>query len=189
MKEKWFDKAARIGARVFEVLHWAAALALLLMFAATFLDEAGIAAILEQGAAEYGGELSTYGFRVALTVNGGAGFDVSMAAFRVFLVTAAILIGLMAMVFRNVYQILRNSAGATPFTPDNIRLLREIGYFCIAQPVVGLITSPLLPLLTGPDAAQGSIDVEGFFIGVLALCLTRVFARGMALERDTEGLL
>ena len=113
----------------------------------------------------------------------------SLAAFRLVLGGAAITLSLMAMVFRNVYLILRNTRGGTPFVPDNIRMLREIGWFSIAQPAVGLVVSVLVQLTCGIGRVDASVDIDSLIIGLLALCLTRVFARGMQLERDTEGLL
>lgn len=183
MKEKWFDRAALVGARILEMLHWMAAALMVVLLIVTFAQRDMIASLLAQGAAEYGPELSVYGFR--MEQNGVP----SLAAFRVFLVCAAVTLSLMAMVFRNVYQILRNTRVGTPFSPDNIRLLREIGIFCLSQPLAGLVTTTIVPLFAGRDTVEAGINIDSFIIGVLALCLTRVFARGMELERDTEGLL
>lgn len=187
MKEKWFDRAALVGARILEILHWMAAALMVVLLIVTFAQRDMIASLLAQGAAEYGPELSVYGFRMELTALG-VGVP-SLAAFRVFLVCAAVTLSLMAMVFRNVYQILRNTRVGTPFSPDNIRLLREIGIFCLSQPLAGLVTTTIVPLFAGRDTVEAGINIDSFIIGVLALCLTRVFARGMELERDTEGLL
>ncbi len=189
MNEKWYDTAARVGARIIELLHWiaAATLAALLIFSFFFAQDIG--AVLAEGVAKAGSEeLASYGFRVALVVDDAAR-GVSLAAFRLFLGGAAITLSLMAMVFRNVYLILRNTRGGTPFVPDNIRMLREIGWFSIAQPAVGLVVSVLVQLTCGIGRVDASVDIDSLIIGLLALCLTRVFARGMELERDTEGLL
>ena len=97
--------------------------------------------------------------------------------------------GLMAMVFRNVYLILRNSENATPFQPDNVRMVREIGIFLIAVPVVGLLVSMAARLVLGVDAVEGSVNLGSVMVGLVVLCLSRFFARGMELENETEGLL
>ena len=67
---------------------------------------------------------------------------------------AVIILSLMAMVFRNLYLIIKRSETGTPFQPDNIRMLREIGIFAIAIPIVGLIMSIVCRLVLGVDAVE-----------------------------------
>ena len=68
-------------------------------------------------------------------------------------------------------------------------MVREIGYFLMAVPVVGLTASGLIRLILGVDLVESSVDMPFLVIGLVALCLSRVFARGMELETETEGLL
>lgn len=187
MKEQWFDRVTRIGARILEILHWMTAALMALLLVVSLTHESLIGTLLTEGVVSYGAELESYGFRVALTVPGAQG--ISMPAFRLFVLCTVILLSLMAMVFRNLFLIMRNARAGTPFQPDNIRMLREIGWFCMAQPVAALGVSVLIPLFAGRGVAEASVDITGFIIGAVALSLTRVFARGMELERDTEGLL
>jgi len=95
----------------------------------------------------------------------------------------------MAMMFRNLYLIFRNSENASPFQADNIRMLKEIGIFSIAVPAVGMIIGAVIRLAAGPDAAEVSINLSGILMGIIVLCLTQYFIRGIELEKDMEGLV
>lgn len=96
---------------------------------------------------------------------------------------------LMAMVFRNLYLIIKKSEGSTPFQKDNIRMLREIGIFSMVIPAVGLIMSTIIRLAAGVDAVEVSMHMDGFMMGIIVLCLTQFFAHGAELEKDVDGLL
>ena len=68
-------------------------------------------------------------------------------------------------------------------------MMREIGYFSIAVPVIGLIMSVFVRLVTGVETAEVSIDTTGIFMGIIVLCLTQFFIHGAELEKDVDGLL
>ena len=68
-------------------------------------------------------------------------------------------------------------------------MMREIGYFSIAVPVIGFIMSIVVRLVTGVEAAEISIDTAGIFMGIIVLCLTQFFVHGAELEEDVDGLL
>lgn len=180
---KGLDKATRIVAKIFEVAHWIGAVSMvvglvltLVMGEAAFFGDPG----------EAGTSLSSYGFEFQV-VDGAGALDVG--AMRAFLVGGAIIMGLMAMVFRNVYLILKNSENATPFQPDNVRMVREIGIFLIAVPVVGLLVSVAARLVLSVDMVEANVNLGSAMVGLVMLCLSRIFARGMELEDETEGLL
>ncbi|MEE0839797.1 MAG: DUF2975 domain-containing protein, partial [Acutalibacteraceae bacterium] len=127
-----------------------------------------------------------YGFEVnAPVING----NVDMTSFMIFGIGAFIILAVVAMVFRNLYLIFKKSENATPFQKDNIRMMREIGYFSIAVPVIGLIMSIFVRLVTGVETAEVSIDTTGILMGIIVLCLTQFFIRGAELEKDVDGLL
>ena len=133
-----------------------------------------------------GANLAIYGFEVnAPVVNG----NVDMTTFFLFGIGAVIILALMAMVFRNLHLIFKKSENATPFQKDNIRMLKEIGIFSIAVPVVGFIMSIVTRLVIGSDAAEISISQSGIFMGIIVLCLTQYFIHGAELEKDVDGLL
>ena len=180
---KALSKATRIIARILEIGHIVGVCIMAVML---------ICCIFAPGAAEKmiagdpGGEDAIYGFHFTLTSASGA---VDRASMAVFAVAGIILLGLMALVFRNVYRIIKTSEGGTPFRPDVIRWLRQIGFFAIAVPVVGIIMSVVGRLVVGPDFAETSVDFGGVFMGLLVLWLTQAFTRGAELEQDAEGLI
>ena len=102
----------------------------------------------------------------------------------------------MAMCARNVHLIFKTSEGKTwfskgetPFQPDNIRMVREIGIFLIAIPVVQLIMSIIARIALGPDMVESGLGMQSIFTGVVVLALSRYFAYGMQLQNDVDGLL
>ena len=68
-------------------------------------------------------------------------------------------------------------------------MMREIGIFTIAIPVIGFIMSVLARLVMGSDVAEISIDMGGIFMGIVVLCFTQFFAHGVELENDVDGLV
>lgn len=109
---------------------------------------------------------------------------------------AVLILCLMAMVFRNIYLILKTargqtkfSKGATPFQEDVTRMIREIGIFYLAAVVVGLACSVLAVLILGPETTETSLNLSNVMVGLLMLCLSQAFADGTKLRQDVDGLL
>ena len=80
------------------------------------------------------------------------------------------------------------NAGLKEWEQD-FRMMKEIGIFSIAVPVIGLVMSVVIRLVVGAEAAEISVSQSGFFMGVIVLCLTQFFIHGAQLEEDVEGLL
>jgi len=184
---KKISKLGKVITKILEVFHWVGAA---LMTAAT------VCSMVAPGWVKYfvgfdakeccGANLEVYGFEVnAPVVNGSA----DMTSFMLFGIGGIIILVVMAMVFRNLYLIFKKSENATPFQKDNVRMMREIGIFSIAVPVVGFIMSVIIRLVTGVETAELSIDMSGIFMGIIVLCLTQFFAHGAELEKDVDGLL
>ena len=130
--------------------------------------------------------LEVYGFEVnAPVVNGSA----DMISFMLVGIGGIIILVVMAMVFRNLHLIFKKSEKGTPFQKDNIRMMKEIGIFSIAVPVIGLIMSIIVRLVMGVETAEISVDMGGIFMGIVVLCLTQYFVHGADLEKDVDGLL
>ena len=180
-------KTAKIIAKIIEVFHWVGAA---LMLAATVCSLAApewVKYFVGIDAKECcGAELNVYGFEIVAPVKNGS---VDMKALFLFGIGATIILSLMAMVFRNLYLIIKKSEGATPFQADNVRMLKEIGIFAISIPAVGLIMSIVCRLVLGVDAVETSINMYGFFMGIIVICLTQVFIYGTELQKDVDGLL
>ena len=184
---KRINKLGTIITKILEVFHWVGAA---LMAAAT------VCSLAAPGWVGYfvgfdakaccGANLTVYGFEVnAPVVNG----SVDMTTFFLFGIGAVVILVLMAMVFRNLHLIFKKSEDATPFQKDNIRMLKEIGIFSIAVPVVGILMSILVRIVIGVDAAETSVSQSGIIMGIIVLRLTQFFIHGAELEKDVDGLL
>ena len=184
---KGINKLGKIITKILEVFHWVGAV---LMVAATVCSVAApnwVKYFVGFDAKECcGANLEVYGFEVnAPFVNG----NIDMTSFMLFGIGAVIILAVMAMVFRNLHLIFKKSENGTPFQKDNIRMMKEIGIFAIAVPVIGFIMSIIVRLVTGVETAEISIDMGGIFMGIIVLCLTQYFVHGADLEKDVDGLL
>jgi hypothetical protein len=185
-KMKGIDKLAKVVTKVLEVTHWVAE-ALMLAAAISIVAAPqwlGYFVGLDTMGQEV--ELSAYGFEIMAPVVNGM---VDTKTFVLFAIGAVIIFSLVAMIFRNLYLIIKKSEGTTPFQKDNVRMMREIGIFSIGIPVIGLIMNIIARLVLGPEAAEMSNSMEGFVMGIIVLCLTQFFAHGVELEKDVDGLL
>ena len=184
---KGINKLGKVVTKILEVFHW---VAVALMTAATVCSVVApswIGYFVSFDAKDCcGAELSLYGFEVHSAVTDG---NVDMTTFLLFGIGAIIILALMAMVFRNLHLIFKKSENGTPFQKDNIRMMKEIGIFSFAVPVIGLIMSIIVRLVIGVDAAEISINQSGIFMGIIVLCLTQYFIHGAELEKDVDGLL
>ena len=61
--------------------------------------------------------------------------------------------------------------------------------FAISIPLAGLALSTVCRLILGTDTVETSVRLYGFSMGLVILCLTQFFARGVELEQDVEGLV
>lgn len=186
MKNKGITKAAKVLAKIFEVFHWVGAALMVGMAVCAVVAPDWIKYFIGYEAKECcGATLDLYGFEiVAPVVNG----EADLRALVVFGIGAVIILALMAMIFRNLYLIIKKPEGNTPFQKDNIRMLNEIGYFSIAIPVVSLIMGFVAGLVLGNDV-ETSTSIYGFAMGVIVLGLTQFFVHGAELEEDVDGLL
>ncbi|MBQ8833671.1 MAG: hypothetical protein IJ001_01935 [Oscillospiraceae bacterium] len=184
---KHINRIGKIITKILEVFHWVGTS---LMAAATVCALAApqwVGYFVGFDAKECcGANLTVYGFEVNAPVTNG---NVDMTTFFVFGIGACLILALMAMVFRNLNLIFKKSENATPFQKDTIRMMKEIGIFAIAVPVVGFIMSIIVRLVTGVETAEVSIDMGGIFMGIIVLCLTQFFVYGAELEKDVDGLL
>ena len=79
------------------------------------------------------------------------------------------------------------SVGETPFQKANVRMIREIGIFCIAIPAIEFIMTIIAHIAFGN--VECSFSYSGILFGLVVLCLSRFFSYGMELQKDTEGLV
>ncbi len=186
MRKKWIIRLAEIITKILEVFHWVGVALMLAATVCSLVAPEWVKYFVGISAEEYGAELNAYGFEIIAPVENG---NVEMRTLFLFGIGAVIILGLMAMVFRNLHLVIKKSEESTPFQADNIRMLREIGIFSISVPVVGLIMRVLCRLILGVDAVETSVDLYGFSVGIIVLCLTQFFIHGAELEKDVDGLL
>ncbi len=186
MQSKGIQTAAKVITKIIEIAHWVgvgllAAVAVCSLVAPQFLKY-----LMSVGTLTVEKTVKVYSYESNVVTAAGT---IDFPALCLLAVTGAVLCALMALVFRNMNQIIKSSEEGSPFQPDNIRRLRKIGIFSIADPIVSLIMSIVAFLVVGSEFAEISVDLGGFAMGVLVLCLTRYFIYGAKLEADTEGLL
>lgn len=186
---KKLNTFALVVSKCLEVLHWLGTASMVLLLVCSVVIRDKVASLLARGIASQGTSLATYSFELEVAGTNGT---ISMAGLMLFCVAAIILLSLMAMVFRNVYLILKayqKSSWQSPFQPDIIRMLREIGIFSISVPVVGFVFGIAARLILGPDATEVYLNADGLVMGLLVLCLTQVFTYGAELQKDVDGLV
>lgn len=185
-------KVATILTKIFEVLYNVGAITMTVAFVLILLDPVLPGNVIWGGALPME-ELRVQGFAIRIA---GPDGTVDNRALIVFLLTGALILELMAWVFRDVNLILRTtqgltkfSKGKTPFQKDNVRMMREIGIFFFSIAVVEFAASSVAVMLLGPETAEVSADMGGIVVGVLMLCLSQVFAIGQKMQEDIDGLV
>lgn len=184
---KFIANIAKIVTKIVEVFQWVGTALMLAATVCALINPEWIKYFVGYEAKECcGANLSVYGFELQAAVTDG---QIDMTAFFLFGIGATLILALMAMIFRNLHLIIKKSDGTTPFQPDNVRMLREIGIFSIAVPVVGFVMGVVARIVIGAEIAEISNSFEGFVIGIVVLCITQFFAQGIELEKDVDGLV
>lgn len=187
MKNKSIIKVAKIVTKIVEVTHWVGVVLMTMATIFALTNPKWVKYFVGIDAKECcGAELNVYGFEIIAPVKNGS-FDMNILF--LFGIGAIIILTLMAMVYRNLNLIIKKAENSTPFQADNIRMLKEIGIFAIAIPIVGVIMSIVCRLVFGVDTVETSVNVYGFSMGIIVLCLTQFFVHGAELEKDVDGLL
>lgn len=192
-KKDRLTKAATVLSKLLEIGYDIGAVTMTVVFVLFLLDKNFFPGILVKGGVTPGEAIGVHGFSLVVSNPDGT---VNNAAMILFLLCGAITLELMAWVFRDVNLILRTtqgltkfSRGKTPFQKDNVRMMREIGIFFLSTTVVQLIFSVIAALVIGPDRVESSVDMTGIVTGILMLCLSQVFALGMQMQNDMDGLV
>ena len=190
---KGINKVIMVISKVLEILHWVGSLFMAAVLVCSITAKDWLANHVSDIVAKAGDTISTYGFELKII---GLDNNVNITAIMLFSITAVIVLNVSAMVWRNIYLILKTakgktwfSNGKTPFQKDIIRMVREIGIFYILIPVVGLIMSIISRIVLGVDVTEAAVDMGDIITGILVLCLTQVFSYGAELQEDVNGLL
>lgn len=191
MENKGIYKAVVIIAKIIEVFMWVGAALCAVLTVVTFIGRQDLYHFLMSADAG-ASSINMQGFELTAA----AGVALSPAAFIVVFITGIIICSLMAMIARNIYLIFKTAAGqtkfskgATPFQPDVVRMVREIGIFAIAIPIVELVMSAIAGVVLGFNTIELSADVTSIFFGLVALALTQFFAYGASLQNEVDGLV
>ena len=189
---KKFGKAGYVFVRVFEYLHWAAAVFCLFLFVALAVAPDWVMGLYGMSSEPAGEILSTrvvsYNYMGGFSASslGGVGFDVG---FELVMMAASVITAILsALVFRKIGQVIKMARETTPFQKPVVDRVRQVGWLFIATPLVTVAASVLTYVVSWPDYSF-QIDVSGIVAGVLVLGLTQIFAYGVKLEDDMEGLL
>lgn len=185
-------KAGYVSIRVLEALHWFGA-ALCVFVAVSmavapdwFLSLRGMS-YEPEGEMLYA-QMVQYGFMGGLNmvVTGQAGFD---AGLQILMAAASAVTSVLgALTFRRIAEVIKICRTGTPFQKSVVQKVRQVGWLVIAAPLVTVAASLLSYALCWPSCSF-QIDVSGIVMGAIVLALSRIFAYGVKLEDDMEGLL
>ncbi len=110
------------------------------------------------------------------------------APMAIIFLTGAIAASFMALMLHRMHGIIVETMAGRPFQPCTVKWMRQIGWCAIIMPVVSAVMS-IVALLIKVDGIYAQLDLSGLLMGVLVLCLTHVFAYGLELQQDVDGLL
>ena len=191
MNNKNINKITKVVSKFFEILFF---LSFLVMIAAAVLSFT-----MPQKFGEFllesvgNGTIATNGFEIAIADKNG---NLISAAVKIFVFAGIFTMPCMAMIFRNIYLIIKTcegktwfSKGKTPFQKDVVRMVREIGIFSIMIPVIGFIMSLIARIFIGVDSCETSGQSVGVAMGIAMICFSEIFAYGIKLEEEVEGLV
>lgn len=183
---KNIDKITKVIAKILEISHWVAVGLMAMVGFSALINPNWLKFFIDVDSIRENTEISVYGFEVLMSNSSGG---INMTTLFLFSIGAVIIFALIAMIFRNIYLIVKKSENNSPFQSDNIRMLKEIGIFSILIPVISLIMSIIIRLIIGVDFIEISVDTSGIIMGIIVLCLTQYFAHGAEIEKDIDGLL
>ena len=187
------NKVVTVFSKIAEICYWVGTALTTVIVIGLISGHDGIVSKLSDVDLAVEQELTAFGFSIS-TVDGAG--HVVRGSYVIFFLTMIFMFVLMAMICRNIYLIFKTTAGETkfskgqtPFQPDNIRMVREIGYFLLAMPAVGLIMSIISNILYHTIEVESAMDMHFVAVGLVVICLSRFFSYGMELQNDVDGLV
>lgn len=184
---KKLNKTVTTLAKIFEVVLWIGTAVMLLFFVLSLVMPDRIAEQITTG------NLTVSGFNIEVMDASGNVLHraVSLMAFAgmIFMPLAAMICRNIGLIFKTAEGKTSFSRGVTPFQKDNVRMVREIGIFSIAMPVLELIFAVIARIVIGNEATEVSVNLVSVFFGLVILCLSQYFAYGMELQEEVDGLV
>ena len=114
--------------------------------------------------------------------------ELVMGSYMLYTAAGTVELALTALVFRRIWQIIKLSWASTPFQRPVVDKVKQIGWLFIASPLVTMVVGLVNFLIRWPNISV-KVDVSDIITGVIVLALSQVFAYGVKLEDDVEGLL
>ena len=181
-------KAGYVLARIAEVLMWAAAAAMALSFLIGIAAPDTAAELFGAGAGDRKLTMAMVpGALGRMDILGPDG-ELVMRSYMLYTAAGTIELALTALIFRRIWQIIKLSWGSTPFQRPVVDKVKQIGWLFIASPLVTVAVSLVDFVMSWPKLSI-VVDVSGIVTGVIVLTLSQIFAYGVKLEDDVEGLL
>ena len=187
------NKAVTIISKIAEVCYWIGFGMVGAIVISLIAGHHGLVSKLTDVDPTAGKDLTGFGFSIETVTRDG---QTIWGTYVIFFITLFLMLGLMAMICRNIYLIFKTTAGQTkfskgqtPFQPDNIRMVREIGIYLIAIPIIGLIMSVIARLAMSGVEIESSMDMHFIMVGLVIICLSRYFSYGMELQNEVDGLV
>lgn len=191
MNNKNINKITKVVSKFFEILFFLSFLVMIAAAVLSFVIPEKFGNFLLESVGN--GTIATNGFEIAIADKNG---NLISAAVKLFVFAGIFTMPCMAMIFRNIYLIIKTcegktwfSKGKTPFQKDVVRMVREIGIFSIMIPVIGFVMSLIARLLIGVDSCETSVQIVGVAMGIAMICFSEIFAYGIKLEEEVEGLV
>lgn len=181
-------KAGYVLARVFEVIGWLGVAMMVISFLVGIIDPEVISVMSDTDAA---------GAKVYVPMVSGALGQMEImnsdgtlhqGLYLLYTAAGAAELALTALVFRRIWQIIKLSWASTPFQRPVVDKVKQIGWLFIAVPLVTVAVSLVGFVAFWPEYSF-VVDVGGIITGVIVLALSQIFAYGVKLEDDVEGLL
>ncbi len=189
--EAILPRVTLVLAKIAEVLHWCLASTMLIGAFITIVQPTSAVEWVKYTVLHGENTLSCYGFEASIMSADGTP-QPTMIIF--FALSSTIVLSLMAMIFRNVYLILKTAEGktwfakgSTPFQKNIVRMFREVGIFFIGVSAMSII-SEIVVNLVGGEVTDG-FNYLSCFIGLIFLCISQFFNYGTGLEKDLDGLV
>lgn len=180
------QKTAKIITKIVEIFLWIGAGLMAVVTVCSLAAPRWLGSLISMETLPAEGSISIYGFESVVVTPAG---EVNYAVLCLVALTGVFLLALGALMFHLLHAIIKSSESGSPFQAANIGRLKWIGIFSIAGPIVSLVMSVVIRLALGYESAEISIDLGGFTMGLLVLCLTQYFIYGAKLEKDVDGLL
>ena len=172
--------------KVIEVVLWVSAAMILFASVVLTVSRSAITEAAESGALEVAA--TNEGVRNTQTIEW---FLEAMKAGTagLVLVPFVFLIALTALIFRNLYLILRKTNTDSPFSELNVKRIRNIGILAIALPIARAVLAFIYTVALGYQEEFFAVSASDIVLGLVALCISQYFAYGAKLEQDVDGLL